>query len=103
VHPCSIKIAICTPLPFVVPQATGLEEALHLSLGACLIHSAVFRALKQPYFREGVGEDKVSIIGDDVLFFHEARKAGFVAMVDHALSRDVGHIAETVLRFPGPE
>jgi hypothetical protein len=38
-------------------------------------------------------------VGEDAYFFAHARAAGFPCLVDHALSGEVGHIAETVLKF----
>jgi hypothetical protein len=85
----------------VFPAADGgIEEVLHIGLGVCLVHASVFQALKQPYFVETVAEDGITPIGEDVSLMHAARTAGFPAFVDHSLSMEVGHIAETILTFP---
>lgn len=78
----------------------GTEEILHLGLGVCLTHSAVFRKIGQPYFSEEIHSDGMTTIGEDVNFCRKARAAGFPIHVDHALSREVGHMAFTELRLP---
>jgi hypothetical protein len=77
----------------ITPGVAGLEPVDVLGLGACLIKAEVFRQVPRPWFLFGME-------GEDAYFFERAKAAGFQPYVDHALSVEVGHIAETVLTFP---
>jgi GT2 family glycosyltransferase len=81
------------------PGRDGLEEAAFCGFGLCLVASAVLRAMSPPLFLEGVDKDQRTAVGEDAYFFIRARASGFPCLIDHALSLEVGHIAETVLRF----
>lgn len=76
-----------------VAKADGLEEVDGLGLGLVLISAKVFRAMARPWFRFGYTTDGVAI-GEDSLFFFNAKAAGFKIHVDHTLSRSVDHVAE---------
>jgi len=80
----------------------GVEEVLQLGLGLCLTHTSVFKAIEPPYFAEEIQPNGMDVLGEDIYFFRKARAAGFAAFVDHGLSLEVGHIAETELKFPPP-
>ena len=106
------------PLPAPRP-GDRVEEVLHLGLGFCLVavpevsaalaaqaakegretYYPLFAALPDP---DGAchpdGEDKFT--GEDTYFFNKLRSAGIALHVDHALSREVGHIADIHLAFP---
>lgn len=74
-------------------EARGLQPVRHLGFGAILIKAEVFAALPEPWFlmpwdEAGGGR----YIGEDVYFCHLARREGFDVMVDHDLSREVGHV-----------
>jgi glycosyltransferase involved in cell wall biosynthesis len=73
------------------PGQTGLQEVAHPGLGMCLVKASALKDLKWPLFAGGE---------EDVFFFKQLRNAGVKVFVDHALSREVAHIAETELRFP---
>lgn len=75
------------------PKADGLETVDILPFGVALIRADVFKSLARPWFKMGRN-------GEDGYFCEQAVKAGFQPHVDHALSREVGHISEVVLRFP---
>lgn len=74
----------------VEPKALGVEPVDALGLGACLIKAEVFRTMKRPWF-------SMWLSGEDSYFFGQAKAQGFQPHVDHGLSKEVGHIAETVL------
>jgi hypothetical protein len=85
----------------VSTRAKALEQVDLLGLGVCLIAMSVFDRLRAPYFRyalmdRGAG---VELVGEDYGFFNTLLSAGIPAYVDHALSMEVGHVSETVLRF----
>ena len=86
----------------VFPHGDGIEQVLHLGMAVCLTHAEVFRKIGRPYFFEEMLDDGIHAFGEDVSFCHKARAAGFPVFVDHALSLDVGHIADIDLFFPKP-
>lgn len=75
----------------IVEPKTGLEQVERLGLGVCLVHRSVFTTVEPLWFQfEGAK-------GEDDYFFDKAAAAGIVAYCDHDLSKEIGHIAETVL------
>ena len=82
-----------------VPSGDGIEEVAQMGMGVCLTHSEVFRRIEPPYFFFEVREDGAQI-GEDVSFFTKVRAAGIRPFVDHALTREVGHMSEIELKFP---
>jgi hypothetical protein len=71
-------------------EAGMVEPANHMGLGLCLMRADVFDGIDEPLF-DGATED--------IYLFNKLRAARHQPHVDHALSMEVGHIAETVLRF----
>jgi hypothetical protein len=61
----------------------------------------VFDKLAKPYFRFEV-DDKEQIVGEDYVFCDRAREAGFRIWCDAALSREIGHIGQSIHRLPPP-
>jgi hypothetical protein len=72
---------------------SGLVEMETLPTGCILIDHRVFNALPAPWFRFGVEQGK--IIGEDVQFSRDCRKAGIPLWADCDIS--LGHITSTVL------
>lgn len=77
----------------IEPKTEGLQPVDLLGFGIALIEAKVFRSLPYPWFDLGPH-------GEDGYFCEQAINAGYTPHVDHALSREVGHISEVVLRFP---
>jgi hypothetical protein len=78
-------------------QAGLVEEVAALGLGFCLVHTHVFERLgEQIPFVTTIDAAGDVICGEDVHFFNLVRAAGVGVFLDHALSWDIGHIAETV-------
>ncbi|MEA3002175.1 MAG: hypothetical protein QOH81_963 [Sphingomonadales bacterium] len=78
----------------IEPKSEGLEPVDFVGFGVALIKAGVFTALPRPWFENGR-------YGEDGHFCRLAKAHGIQPYVDHGLSMEVGHIAETVLRFPG--
>ena len=77
-------------------KAAGPLEAVDgLGLGVCLMDAAVFSLIERPWFVEHPQ------YGEDGYFFAKLAGAGVRPHIDHALSMQVGHVAETVLTFSG--
>lgn len=81
----------------------GVEEVDTMGLGVCLMRAAVFDALDRPWFTLEAKPDGSGHVSEDVVFFRRLRKAGIAAYVDHDLSREVGHVSETLLTNPWRE
>jgi hypothetical protein len=79
------------PVP-LLPKAGGVEPVDLMGFGVLLIGAEVFQAVPRPWFRAGK-------LGEDGHFCEAAKGAGFQPYVDHALSMQVGHIAERELTF----
>jgi glycosyltransferase involved in cell wall biosynthesis len=84
----------------VMPGGDGIDEVMSLGMGLCLTHADVFRRIEKPYFYDEMRPDG-QMIGEDVTFCRKVRAAGIGVFVDHALSRQVGHITDVDLRFSG--
>lgn len=77
----------------LTPKPEGLEPVAFMGFGLLLTKAEIFAKLRRPWFKWGPH-------GEDGYFCEQAIKAGYQPHVDHALSMEVGHIAETVLTFP---
>lgn len=89
-------------------DAGEVEEVAVVGLGFCLVDMHIFRKVKahvdtgvgwanwEPFERR-MSPETNSRMGEDASFFAELRAAGVKIYVDHALSWEIGHIAERVL------
>ena len=87
----------------------ALEEVAHVGLGLCLIDLDVLHQVKAHVDVAGPGwaywnpfdrkllPGSTTRMGEDASFFQELRDAGVKIYVDHALSWQIGHVAERVL------
>lgn len=82
----------------IFPEGEGIEEVSHLGLGVFLVRADVMRTVGSPWFRFGETPEG-GVEGEDVHFFRKAKAAGFTPYVDHALSRQIGHVADIELMF----
>jgi hypothetical protein len=78
---------------------TGLEKVDGVGFGFTLVKREVFEKVPTPWFATGwVKDPETGEIGgamsEDIYFCMNARKAGFDILVDHDLSREIGHIGE---------
>jgi len=84
---------VYTP-PEDAPHAP-LEAVESLGLGLCLIETAVFECVSEPWFSMVWNPEKNQHMGEDVYFFRKVKEAIDVdPMIDHALSREVSHIGK---------
>ncbi len=82
----------------VVPVTT-------LGLGFCLVDVNVIHAIREinpngtprKMFAIGMTADWGGYIGEDAFFFQKVRDAGYSVHLDHALSWEIGHAADTLL------
>jgi hypothetical protein len=76
-----------------------LLEMQRIPTGCLLIKMNVFDKLSKPYFRFETNADG-AIVGEDYVFCDRAREAGFRIWCDAVMSREIGHIGQTVHRLP---
>lgn len=68
----------------------GLEKASSCGLAVALIERRVFEAIPAPRFQFEFTERGWR--GEDIWFCDRAIEAGFQPMIDHDLSREIGHV-----------
>ncbi|HYH22709.1 MAG TPA: hypothetical protein VD995_29210 [Azospirillum sp.] len=79
------------------PASAGLEAVDHTGMGCMLVERAVFERVPEPWFDFAWSETQRCHIGEDVFFCRKVRSHGFPVLVDHDLSKQVGHIASITL------
>lgn len=70
------------------PNVGGVIQVASTGLGACLIHTNVFKGMTKPWFR--LGEEEPDQMSEDTGFFQRAYVEGIAAYCD--LDTPVGHI-----------
>lgn len=73
------------------PDSTGLEPVASIGMGIMLIKSEVFVKIGLPYFMIGFSAKNQEYTGEDIFFCRKARAAGYEILVDHDLSKEIGH------------
>ena len=77
------------------PDKTGLEDVEFMGFGVCLIDLSILEKIPEPWF-EGTSPEGF-YLGEDVAFCDLVREAGEKVWIDHDLSKQVGHLAQTIL------
>ena len=80
------------------PDSTGLEQVDFLGFGCILTKADVFKKMEKPWFHLGYSTKNYKFIGEDVYFCLNAAKAGFPVLLDHDLSKEIGHIGSFEFR-----
>lgn len=78
-------------------QATGLEAVDSVGLAVMLMRTDIMPGFTRPWFRHGL-TDAGGDIGEDVMFCRMIRRGGHQIMIDHDLSKEVGHIGLNTFR-----
>lgn len=79
-------------LIWTMPDSAGLQEVHSVGMGVMMIKSSVFKALAEPWYETPWRHDKRGYIGEDVYFCRKARDAGFKILIDHDVSKEIGHV-----------
>lgn len=79
------------------PRSAGLEEVDYTGMGCMLVERRVFEAVPEPWFDFAWSESERCHVGEDVFFCRKVRAHGFPVLVDHDLSKQIGHIASVTL------
>ncbi|HEY1605070.1 MAG TPA: glycosyltransferase family A protein [Allosphingosinicella sp.] len=83
-------------------RSGSVEQVSALGLGLCLTNTSIFERLPEPWFLFGYDRDRKIAIGEDSFLFGNLLAAKIPVYVDHAVSWEIGHIAETVLKHQAP-
>lgn len=74
---------------------SGLESVDQLGLAVVLTETKVFASIPMPWFKmEWDQKFPDTYMTEDCYFFRKAREAGYRTMIDHDLSKEIGHIGE---------
>lgn len=79
------------------PDSTGLEAADSVGMAVMLMRTDVVADLPRPWFRHGQTDAGVDI-GEDRMFCRALRAAGHEILIDHDLSKEIGHIGQHTYR-----
>ena len=71
--------------------SSGLETVDAVGMGAMLIKAEVFKRLPYPWFQIHYLPSAKMWAGEDMFFCNLAKEAGYEIVVDHDLSRQIGH------------
>lgn len=81
-----------------IAEKNPLEPVAAIGFGVCLVAMDVYARIPDPPFSNSFGPN-LGYVGEDYYFCNAVRAAGIEPVVDHALSLEVGHIAESIARF----
>ncbi len=79
------------------PDSMGLEVVDSVGLAVMLMHMDVVADLPRPWFRHGL-TDAGDDIGEDIAFCQALRDAGHEILIDHDLSKEIGHVGQYTYR-----
>ncbi len=80
---------------FTQAQHTGLQQVTSCGFGLMLIEAQVFEKMSLPFFQfTQIGQQGMKTETEDVFFCHKAIEAGFDIVIDHDLSKEIGHIGD---------
>lgn len=73
-------------------SSTGLEEVDSCGMGFMLTRVDVFKKLDLPWFEINYNRETKATTGEDIFFCRKARAAGYQILIDHDLSKEIGHL-----------
>lgn len=73
------------------PDSTGVEEVVAVGFGVMMIKAEVFRKMEQPWHRLVWNTRDMKYVGEDIVWCHGARDAGYRVYIDHDLSKEIQH------------
>lgn len=77
--------------------STGLEEVDAIGFGVVLMRTDLVAGLARPWFRHGQNA-RGGDVGEDIMFCRAVRAAGHAIVIDHDLSKEIGHIGQHTYR-----
>jgi hypothetical protein len=79
------------------PESTGLEAVDSVGMAVMLMRTDAVAGLARPWFRHGL-TDAGEAIGEDITFCAALRATGHDILIDHDLSKEIGHIGQHTYR-----
>lgn len=83
-------------------QSSGLESVDSVGLAVMLMQTDVVADMPRPWFRHGQNQETGADIGEDRMFCRALRAAGHEILIDHDLSKEIGHIGQYTYRAADP-
>lgn len=83
---------------YSTPDKTGLEAVAAVGMGCMLVNLSIFDKMTLPYFMIGYSPNANQFTGEDIFFCRKARSMGFEVLIDHDLSKELGHIGNLEFR-----
>jgi hypothetical protein len=80
------------------PASTGLETVDSVGTAVMLMRTDVVADLARPWFAHGRHWETGADIGEDIRFCQALRAAGHEILIDHDLSKEIGHIGQFTYR-----
>lgn len=77
---------------YTEPDSTGLVAVEALGAGVLLTELNVFHLIGMPFFTIEWCEEDKGYQGEDIHFCKQVRKHGLEVLVDHDLSKEIGHV-----------
>lgn len=81
-------------LVYTKPESHGLEAVDFIGFGCVLTSVDVFRSLPLPHFHLLYNKERAEFGGEDAFFSYHAREGGFELLIDHDLSKEIGHVGD---------
>lgn len=81
-----------------LPKDKGVIEVDHVGMGVMLVDRRVFDCIELPFFSFDYKDDGLTLVGEDVYFCRQCKKAGIPTYIDHDLSKMTGHMGELAYR-----
>lgn len=73
-------------------QIGGMEPVFRTGTAIMMVKAEVFARLGKPWFTVGYNPQTNSELGEDYFFCQQVRAAGYEIMIDHDVSKQVGHV-----------
>lgn len=83
---------------YTTPDKKGLEPVAAVGMGCMLVNLSIFDKMTLPYFMIGYSPNSNQFTGEDIFFCRKARSMGLEVLIDHDLSRELGHIGNLEFR-----
>lgn len=79
-------------------DSSGLESVAGVGMGVMLMRTDVAAHLKRPWFTHVRNPKTGGDVGEDIVFCRALRAAGYPVVIDHDLSKEIGHVGQYTYR-----
>ena len=87
-----------TECVYSTPDKTGLEAVAAVGMGCMLLNTKIFDTMTLPFFMIGYSQKSNQFTGEDIFFCRKARSLGIDILIDHDLSKEIGHLGTLEFR-----